>query len=93
MPGAKNYSETRKTKGEPFVENWMGTTLVLRFLLKSRPSQAKIHNIITPTRASGLSIKVKTLVHRSKNQKLGPKVLAFKLAIVSTKINIIKIVT
>ena len=78
MFGAKTYSETRKTKEEPFVENWMETTLALRFMLKSRPSQAKIHNIMT----SGLRSK-------SKNQKLGPKVLAFKLAIVSTKINII----
>ena len=49
MFGAKTYSETRKTREEPFVENWMGTTLVLRFLLKSRPSQVKIHNIISPT--------------------------------------------
>ena len=60
MFGAKTYSETRKTREEPFVENWMGTTLVLRFLLKSRPSQAKIHNIMT----SGLRS-----LHKSKKIK------------------------
>lgn len=52
MFGAKTYSETRKTKEEPFVENWMETTLALRFMLKSRPSQAKIHTIITSGRRS-----------------------------------------
>ena len=51
--------------------------------------QAKPRSITLWPRASGLSIKVKRLNHKSKNQKLGPKVLAFKLAIVSTKINII----